>query len=98
MASGEDDMAIHHCSKCGHDFKVSSKNRVVNRLSYIVYPFRSAETSLNKFSWVRCPRCRNEERDESIRFLGLFQPRVAFIAILALFLFVTIASTILERW
>ncbi|MFS2032749.1 hypothetical protein ACEN8I_01880 [Polaromonas sp. CT11-55] len=90
-------MAIHHCSKCALDFKVSSKNRVVNRLGYIVYPFRSAEMSLEKFSWVRCPRCGKEERDESIRFLGLFQPKVAFIVILVVFLLIAIGSAILER-
>jgi DNA-directed RNA polymerase subunit RPC12/RpoP len=90
-------MATHHCSKCGLDFKVSTKNRLVNQLSYIVYPFRSAETSMEKFSWVRCPRCGQEERDDSIRFLGLFQPKVAFITLIIVFLLIAVVDAIIER-
>ena len=89
-------MAIHHCSKCALDFGVSSRNRVVNSIGYIVYPFRSAETSLEKFSWVRCPRCGIEERHESIRFLGLFKPKAGFIVILFVFLLIAMVDAILE--
>ncbi len=90
-------MAMHHCSQCDLSFKVSSKNRLVNKLHYIFYPFRSAETSLEKFSWVHCPRCGKEERDESIRFLGLFPPRVGIIVMIVVALFVAIVDAILRN-
>jgi|GEM_PF-5464780 len=87
-------VTIHHCSKCAYEFEVTRKERVANKLSYLLYPFHGPNTTINKLSYVKCPNCGQEEEDQSIRFFRYFRPRTALILILILFLLIAIIDSI----
>jgi DNA-directed RNA polymerase subunit RPC12/RpoP len=89
-------MAIHHCSKCSHAFEVERNERVANKLSYLLYPFHGPNTTIDKLSYVKCPKCGHEERDESIRFFRYFKPRTALVAILVLFLLIAVIDAMVR--
>jgi hypothetical protein len=64
--------------------------RVWNLPSHLLNPFHGPKTQLRLFSYVRCPRCGQEEYDPSIKFLGIFPP----VAILWLLLAVLLLAVV----
>lgn len=90
-------ITIHHCSKCAYEFEVTRKERVANKLSYLLYPFHGPNTAINKLSYVKCPNCGQEEEDQSIRFFGYFRPKTVIFWIIGFFLIVAIIDSFISR-
>lgn len=88
-------VATHKCSSCGLEFEANESMRVVNSIRYLLYPFHGWHTQFKKFTQVRCPRCKHEEHDPTIRVFGIF-PHKALIYIFVLALILAVVDAIYQ--
>jgi hypothetical protein len=66
---------MHRCSRCGTEFSTAWRNRVWNSPKFLFGSPTGPLAQYRQFTMVRCPGCGLEEKDASVRFLGILPPR-----------------------